>query len=122
MTNKDDTFEEFIDNLEEPKRPEKKGLFAKLFGVRASKSSARQKQSNDSSKDFYDESMDFLETTDDSGNLYDTTSQTDTSKEEFVPTLKNLFGFKVWEFGVIVIEFLLILYMILVLLKLVPLF
>lgn len=121
MADKDDVFGGFIDSLEEPGQPPKKGLLKKLFSKKKDSSLSRKKE--DSSGSFYDESMDFL-ASDSSDKAYGEASAATSSEdtEEFVPTLKNLFGFKWWEFGVIIIEVLLIIYMILVLLKIVPLF
>jgi hypothetical protein len=119
MAQKDEIFEGFIDDLEKSPKPKKKGFFATLFSSPAKQEKRDASSSSDDS--FYDESMDFIEEAGDNSYEKATTSES-FSGEEFVPTLKNLFGFKWWEFSVIVIEFFLILYMALVLLKLVPLF
>ena len=80
-----------------------------------------KKQQEASTSSIYDESDQFSSGTDDDDS-YGQKQEGQPAAEDAVSDFQHMFGFKWWEIGVLLVEVVLIIYLVLVLTRVVPLF
>lgn len=126
MAPDEDSFDDFLDTVDDtsktvdaPKKKQKKPF--KLFG--GMKLAKEKKKKAESTSSFYDEALDFSVSDDDDFYGVSASEQTNQNERQDTKlTLQTLFEFRWWELAILVVEVLLVVYLVLVLTKVLPLF